>query len=135
MLRPYRLERELDRAVAQWLAWLPRWDPAAARKRERLCPVCPNWARELDLEDVPHGALHALTTSIDALITEHIRRSLSLEPFLPQDEVDRLRQQLRADAVGWIARQRPAILRTVDAYVEPKVQHLTALLLQELDAS
>lgn len=132
MLRPYRLERELDRAVAQWLAWLPRWDPAAMRKRERLCPVCPVWAAELGLEDVPHGVLHALTVSIDGLITEHIRRSLALEPFLPQDEVDAMRTQLRGDATAWITRHKPVILRTLDAYVEPKVQHMAALLLEEL---
>ena len=132
MLRPYRLERELDRAVAQWLAWLPRWDPTTMRKRERLCPVCPVWAVELGLDDVPHGVLHALTVSIDGLIAEHIRRSLALEPFLPQDDVDAMRSQLRADATAWITRQKPVILRTLDAYVEPKVQHMAALLLEEL---
>jgi len=132
MLRPYRLERELDRAVAQWLAWLPRWDPATMRRRERLCPVCPVWGTELGLDDVPHGVLHALVVSIDGLITEHIRRSLSLEPFLPQDEVDAMRMQLRADATAWITRQKPVIERTLDAYVEPKVQHMAAMLLQDL---
>src|SRR3954462_9837205 len=85
MLRPYRLERELDRAVAQWLAWLPRWDPAAVRRRDPLFPPCPPSAAALDLRDVPHGVPHALVVSIDGLITEHIRRSLALEPFLPQD--------------------------------------------------
>jgi hypothetical protein len=132
MLRPYRLERDIDRAVTQWLAWLPRWDPASARRRERLCPVCPNWAAALELEELPHGVLHALTTSIDALITEHVRRSLALEPFLPQDQLHRLRSQLRGDAVEWIGRQRPQILRTLDAFVEPKVQQMAEVLLQEL---
>ena len=132
MLRPYRLEREVDRAIAQWLAWLPRWDPATMRRRDRLCPVCPPWAAELGLVDVPHGVVHALVVSIDGLITEHIRRSLALEPFLPQAEVDAMRAQLRADAAAWIVRQRAVIDRTLDAYVEPKVQHMAALLLQDL---
>ncbi|MGN6743204.1 MAG: hypothetical protein ACTHJL_07885 [Amnibacterium sp.] len=132
MLRPNRQERELDRAVAQWLAWLPRWDPANTRRRERLCAVCPVWAVDLGLTDVPHGVLHALVVSIDGLITEHIRRSLALEPFLPQDEVDAMRTQLRADATAWIAKQRAVVERTLDAYVEPKVQHMAALLLEEL---
>jgi hypothetical protein len=132
MLRPYRLERELDRAVAQWLAWLPRWDPSAMRRRDRLCAVCPSWAAELGFDDVPHGVLHALVVSIDGLITEHIRRSLALEPFLPQDDVDAMRGQLRVDATTWIARQKPVILRTLDAYVEPKVQQMAAQLLQDL---
>jgi hypothetical protein len=135
MLRPYRLERDLDRAVAQWLAWLPRWDPAGTRRRNGICPVCPVWAGELGFEDVPHGALHALVTSLDGLITEHVRRSLALQPFLPEEALDRLRQQLRADAGTWVARQRPTIMRTLEAYVEPKVQHLTALMLQDLEAS
>lgn len=135
MLRPYRLERELDRAVAQWLAWLPRWDPAESRRRDGICRVCPDWAGELGFEEVPHGALHALVTSLEGLITEHVRRSVALEPFLAQEDLDRLRRQLRADAAGWIVRQRAVIRRTLDAYVEPKVLHLTALMLQELDAS
>ncbi len=50
MLRPYRLERELDRAVAQWLDWLPRWDPASARRRLSPCVTCPGWAVELGFE-------------------------------------------------------------------------------------
>jgi hypothetical protein len=133
MLRPYRLERELDRTVAQWLAWLPRWDPAASRRRDRICSVCPGWARELELQDVPHGALHALVVSIETLLTEHVRRTLALEPFLPQPEVDALRGELRREVTSWVVRQRPAILRSVDAYVEPKVQHMAALLLQDLE--
>jgi hypothetical protein len=133
MLRPYRLERELDRAVAQWLDWLPRWDPAGARRRLQPCATCPSWAVELDLVDVPHGALHALTTSIDAVITEHVRRALALQPFLPDDSVDTQRHELRLDAVVWITRQHAQIIRALEAHVEPKVQHMAALLLADLD--
>lgn len=132
MLRPYRLERELDRAVAQWLDWLPRWDPATMRRRLTPCATCPPWAGELMLEEVPHGALHALTTSLDAVITEHVRRSLSLQPFLPHDTVETLREQLRAEAVALVARRHDHMLRALDAFVEPKVQHMAALLLAEL---
>jgi hypothetical protein len=132
MLRPYRLERELDRAVAQWLAWLPRWDPAAARRRDGLCPACPGWAEELDLTGVPHGALHALVTALDGLVTEHVRRSLALQPFLGHDDLDGLRSRLRSDAAACVGRQRAHILRTLDAYVEPRVQELADRLLQEL---
>ena len=95
-------------------------------------PGLPRLGGQLGLDDVPHGVLHALTAAIDGLVTEHIRRSLALEPFLPQDDVDAMRLQLRADATAWITRQKPVILRTLDAYVEPKVQHMAALLLQEL---
>ena len=132
MLRPYRLEREVDRALAQWLDWLPRWDPSTARRRLSPCATCPNWATELQLHDVPHGALHALTTSLDAVITEHVRRSLSLQPFLPHDSLEALRLQMRTEATTWVARQHAQILRALDAYVEPKVQHMAALLLADL---
>ena len=132
MLRPYRLERELDRAVAQWLDWLPRWDPATTRRRLQLCVSCPSWAEELNLTEVPHGALHALTTSVDAVITEHIRRALALQPFLPDEAIEWQRAGLRADAIAWITRQHPQILRALDAYVEPKVQHMAALLFADI---
>lgn len=132
MLRPYRLERELDRAVTQWLDWLPRWDPASARRRLHPCPACPGWAIELRLDEVPHGALHALTTSLDAVITEHVRRSLALQPFLAHDAVEGLRAQLHGEAVGLVARHHDHIVRSLDAYVEPKVQHMAALLLADL---
>ncbi len=135
MLRPYRLEREVDRALQQWLDWLPRWDPATARRRLSPCVTCPHWAAELHLPDVPHGALHALTTSLDAVITEHVRRSLSLQPFLPHDELEALRLQLRGDAAVWVVKQREQILRALDAYVEPKVQHMAALLWADLGAA
>ncbi len=74
MLRPYRLERELDRAVAQWLAWLPRWEPSTARRRNEICTVCPRYVDELALDEIPHGPLHALVTSVDALLIEHFLR-------------------------------------------------------------
>jgi hypothetical protein len=135
MLRPYRLERELDRAIAQWLDWLPRWDPATARRRLSPCVACPGWAAELSFEDVPHGALHALTTSLDAVITEHVRRSVSLQPFLSDEAIDGLRDQLRREAISWTARQHAQISRALDAYVEPKVQHMAALLFADLGGS
>lgn len=75
VLRPYRLERELDRSVSQWLAWLPRWEPGTARRRGELCPVCPRYADELGLGDLPHGPLHALVASVESLIIEHFLRS------------------------------------------------------------
>jgi len=134
MLRPYRLERELDRAVTQWLDWLPRWDPSTARRRLSPCVACPTWADELGFDEVPHGALHALTTSLDAVITEHVRRSVSLQPFLSDEAVDGLREQLRREASAWVGRQHAAIARALDAYVEPKVQHMAALLIADLSA-
>jgi hypothetical protein len=134
MLRPYRLERELDRAVTQWLDWLPRWDPSTARRRLSPCAACPSWAVELGFEEVPHGALHALTTSLDAVITEHVRRSVSLQPFLSDEAVDGLREQLRRESSAWVIRQHAQIVRALDAYVEPKVQHMAALLLADLSA-
>ena len=135
MLRPYRLERELDRAIAQWLDWLPRWDPSTARRRLSPCVTCPTWAGELGFEDVPHGALHALSTSLDAVITEHVRRSVALQPFLTDEAIDDLRLQLRREAIAWATRQHAHIVRALDAYVEPKVQHMAALLLADLNGA
>lgn len=134
MLRPYRLERELDRAIAQWLDWLPRWDPATARRRLSPCVACPDWATELGFEEVPHGALHALVTSLDAVITEHVRRSVALQPFLSDEAIDGLRDSLRREAVSWVSRQHEHIARALDAFVEPKVQHMAALLFADLGA-
>jgi hypothetical protein len=74
MLRSQRLERELDRAVTQWLDWLPRWDPAVLRRTGVLCLQCPPWVDAVGLDGVPHGAVHALVTSLDALIAEHFAR-------------------------------------------------------------
>ncbi|MCU1437710.1 MAG: hypothetical protein JWP66_797 [Naasia sp.] len=75
VLRPYRFERELDRSIAQWLAWLPRWEPASARRRGELCAVCPRWADELGFPELPHGPLHALVTSTESLLIEHFLRN------------------------------------------------------------
>jgi hypothetical protein len=74
MLRSQRLERELDRAVAQWLDWLPRWDPSILRRTSPICSDCPAWIAALSLDGVPHGAMHALVTSLDALVAEHFTR-------------------------------------------------------------
>ena len=132
MLRPYRLEREIERAVTQWLDWLPRWDPATARRRLSPCTTCPTWAQELQLEDVPHGALHALTTSLDGVITEHVRRSIALQPYLSDEDVQALRDRWHNEAITWVVRQYTQILRALDAFVEPKVQHMAALLLADI---
>ena len=74
MLRSQRLERELDRAVTQWLDWLPRWDPTVLRRTGPFCTECPSWVSAVGLDGVPHGAVHALVTSLDALVAEHFAR-------------------------------------------------------------
>ena len=86
MLRPYRFERELDRSVAQWLAWLPRWEPGTLRRRSDVCTVCPRYAEELGLDELPHGPLHALVTSIESLLIEHFLRNAAARfPELERD--------------------------------------------------
>lgn len=86
MLRPYRFERELDRSVAQWLAWLPRWEPGTLRRRSDVCTVCPRYADELGFDDLPHGPLHALVTSVESLLIEHFLRNASARfPELERD--------------------------------------------------
>ena len=78
MLRPYRLERELDRVVAQWLAWLPRWEPSEVQPRGRLCTRCPAWVYGLELAEAPHAAVHALVCSIDSVVAAHFHRSVAI---------------------------------------------------------
>lgn len=91
MLRSQRLERELDRAVNQWLEWLPRWDPSVLRRTGTFCTDCPNWVAAVGLEGVPHGAVHALTTSLDALVAEHFSRcAAAWFPALALDDAWRI---------------------------------------------
>jgi hypothetical protein len=91
MLRSQRLERELDRAVTQWLEWLPRWDPSVLRRTGPFCTDCPAWVAAVGLEDVPHGAVHALTTSLDALVSEHFTRcAAAWFPALALDDAWRI---------------------------------------------
>jgi hypothetical protein len=86
MLRPYRFERELDRSIAQWLAWLPRWEPGTLRRRNDVCTICPRYADELGLDDLPHGPLHALVTSVESLLIEHFLRNAAAKfPELERD--------------------------------------------------
>jgi len=75
VLRPYRFERELDRSVQQWLGWLPRWEPGTLRRPARICDSCPRYARPLGLDSIPHGPLHALVTSVEALVAEQFVRT------------------------------------------------------------
>ena len=94
MLRSQRLERELDRAVAQWLEWLPRWDPTVLRRSGPLCMECPSWVSAVGLDGVPHGAVHALVTSLDALIAEHFARcAAAWFPALALDDAWRIEVQ------------------------------------------
>ena len=94
MLRSQRLERELDRAVAQWLDWLPRWDPSVLRRTGPLCTDCPPWVAAVGLDGVPHGAVHALVTSLDALVAEHFSRcAAAWFPALALDEGWRIEVQ------------------------------------------
>jgi hypothetical protein len=86
MLRPYRFERELDRSIAQWLAWLPRWEPGTLRRRNDVCTICPRYADELGFDDLPHGPLHALVTSVESLLIEHFLRNAAAK--FPQLERD-----------------------------------------------
>jgi hypothetical protein len=94
MLRSQRLERELDRAVSQWLDWLPRWDPSVLRRTGPFCTTCPAWVGAVGLEGVPHGAVHALTTSLDALVAEHFTRcAAAWFPALALDDAWRIEVQ------------------------------------------
>jgi hypothetical protein len=91
MLRSQRLERELDRAVTQWLDWLPHWDPSVLRRTGTFCTTCPPWVDAVGLEGVPHGAVHALTTSLDALVAEHFTRcAAAWFPALALDDAWRI---------------------------------------------
>jgi hypothetical protein len=94
MLRSQRLERELDRAVTQWLEWLPRWDPSVLRRTGPFCTDCPAWVGAIGLEGVPHGAVHALVTSLDALVAEHFSRcAAAWFPALALDDAWRIELQ------------------------------------------
>ena len=94
MLRSQRLERELDRAVTQWLEWLPRWDPSVLRRTGPFCMECPAWVAAIGLEGVPHGAVHALVTSLDALVAEHFARcAAAWFPALALDDAWRIELQ------------------------------------------
>ena len=43
-----------------------------------------------------------------------------------------LRDRWHNEAIAWVVRQYPQILRALDAFVEPKVQHMAALLLADI---
>jgi hypothetical protein len=99
MLRSQRLERELDRAVTQWLDWLPRWDPSVIRRNGPLCSSCPSWVAAVGLDGVPHGAVHALVTSLDALVAEHFSRcAAAWFPALALDDAWRI----ELDSLGMV---------------------------------
>lgn len=86
LLRPYRFERELDRAFQQWLAWLPRWQPPVAPRRTPSCDLCPRFVDAFYLEDLPHGPIHWLLGAIEPLLIEQFARlSAARFPELQRD--------------------------------------------------
>jgi hypothetical protein len=79
VLRPYRLERELDSAFYHWLAWVPQWSPETSRQRSPQCRQCPRYVDALGLEDLPHGPFHALFCAVDFLLSQQFERELAAQ--------------------------------------------------------
>ncbi|MFD1714769.1 hypothetical protein ACFSBZ_09830 [Amnibacterium flavum] len=79
ILRPYRLERELDSAFYHWLAWLPQWTPATTRRRGNICAQCPRFVDALGLDEIPHGPLHGLFGAVETLLAQQFDREVSAQ--------------------------------------------------------
>lgn len=159
MFRSARLEREIDRAVDDWLRWLARWDPIAVRRRRNPCEACPRWAIELEFENLPHSVLHALVVPVAASVDDCFERSARTRfPDLasvedrrqPSGETARavppeaqhaveidlaiLYGRVRHTALQCINARRGAIQPVLEVHVEPKVQWLADQLLIEIGA-
>lgn len=80
ILRPYRLERELDSAFYHWLAWLPQWSPSMSRRRgTAVCAHCPRFIDALGLDEIPHGPLHGLFGAVETLLAQQFDREVSAQ--------------------------------------------------------
>ncbi|THG29648.1 hypothetical protein [Naasia lichenicola] len=117
-IRPYRLERRIERTLGEWLAWLPAWQPMPeaiiGRGSAAVCSLCPRYVDALALDEVPHAALHALVSTIDAYVVEHFVRHANAR--FPELERDGLWTVVVLDGV---VRVLSAIGCDVDELVDP----------------
>jgi len=79
VLRPYRLERELDSAFYHWLAWLPQWEPRDSYRRTSVCTLCPRYVDALGLEELPHGPLHGIFGAVELLLAQQFDREVAAQ--------------------------------------------------------
>ncbi|BDI23922.1 hypothetical protein [Herbiconiux sp. L3-i23] len=79
VLRPYRLERELDSAFYHWLAWLPQWQPDSLRPRQSTCARCPRYVDALGLDELPHAPLHGLFGAVELLVAQQFDREVDAQ--------------------------------------------------------
>lgn len=65
------LDERVTAAVDAWLAWLPRWEPAAHRTRARICRRCtgsPVLLASGIPDDTPHQVKHALVSRVQRIV-------------------------------------------------------------------
>ncbi|MCU1437705.1 MAG: hypothetical protein JWP66_792 [Naasia sp.] len=65
------LEREIDRITAAWITDLAGWHLPAPSAERTVCVACRRAAEELQLDELPHDALHALVGAISRTLWEH----------------------------------------------------------------
>lgn len=64
------VEREIDRITAAWITDLASWNVPAASGERDVCVACLRAGEELQLDELPHDALHALVGAIARTLWE-----------------------------------------------------------------
>ncbi|MFD1201726.1 spermidine/putrescine ABC transporter substrate-binding protein [Leucobacter albus] len=79
------IDRRVNTAVEAWLAWLPKWEPAAYRARSRICRRCtgsPVLVASGIPDATPHQVKHALVSRVqrivDRLVDDYTQENLPM---------------------------------------------------------
>lgn len=93
------LETQVDQAVAAWLRWVPRWEPATHRGRTAPCRRClgsPVLSSAGIGANVPHAVQHGLSTRIKAIIDHAVAEYTAGNLPILQAELDQQSARNRA---------------------------------------
>ncbi|MCU1570077.1 MAG: hypothetical protein JWR33_818 [Naasia sp.] len=127
-----RLERDIDRITAGWLADLATWtlDPDAGETG--TCTLCLHYAERWQLDEVPHALLHLLTLPVEGAVVDYASESFGERRGAVS--AGSLRNLASRQASLRVLAQHSAIAWALSAYVEPQIRRLAARLLEEIDA-
>ncbi|HEY8589726.1 MAG TPA: hypothetical protein VIL55_09265 [Naasia sp.] len=111
------LERDIDRITATWIADLAGWHVPAPGSTRDVCVACLRASEELQLDEMPHDAMHSLVGAIARTLWEHSATGYAT-----------------GLAYARVLQRHSDIVFAQRAYIEPRIRSFAEDLMGDIDA-
>ena len=120
------LDRQIDRLAAAWIDYLREWRVDAMPGQHGVCRACLAYAADLQLDELPHDALHPLAVGIELLLGEHVQAG----DEAPLGDLA-IAEVVRRRAMRRILARHAEVTAIVAMHIEPQILRLADELMEE----